>query len=383
MRRPDSTETNPDWSTPWKPSFLGAARNILREALINLSLYFMEPDNGPLLIVFPSGKSNNNPASLLRAYSIGATLRKTFNWRVIIIPPEFTLNQRLRIIHSKQPDVILMQMERHPLNRPQLYKPFPVIFDIDDADFLWEHANEIVTECCKGSTAVIAGSRFIEKWVRQHNKNTQIIWTASPLKEIKIDLSQVERKPVVAWGHSRPQDYPSELNFIKKILEKVVEEISIEFWLFGVPDNEIGKKLKEDISETGVAVSTFSPMPFEQFTKKLSSVPIGLQVLSSDNSYSEGKSFGKILNYLLAKTCVIASPGADHSLFFNSGTNGILAESVNEWVDAIVWLLKNPVERSCMAENAYLDFQRHLTTNAVGEEYNLMLRKYARSNDKT
>ena len=90
-------------------------------------------------------------------------------------------------------------------------------------------------------------------------------------------------------------------------------------------------------------------MPFDAFSAKLQEVAIGLQVLSADNPYSQGKSFGKILNYLAGGVVVLASEGADHSLFFESWRNGVLVQSPVEWAQAISRLLKTPEERERIA----------------------------------
>lgn len=375
MKISHNSETSPDWETPWQPSFLGRIRNIVEELILHGSR-IINSRKSLRLIIFPCGTKKSNPASLLRAYSMGAVLREHFGYRVTIIPPRFSLSQRLRIIKMEQPDMILMQMERHPLNRPRLYEPFPVVFDIDDADFLWDHARHLVEECCRDSVAVTAGSQYVAQWASAYNKNVHVIWTGSPTISSNEVQSQLERKPIVAWGHSRPLDYPKESEFIEQVLIRVAQKTAVEYWIFGVKDSNSISDLKSRLSQANVDIRVFPPMSFTSFSKQLESVAIGLQVLSPENIYSNGKSFGKILNYLSARACVVASRGADHSLFFESGRNGLLVETVDEWADAIVWLLNNPGERERMSSEAYKDFTDRLTTRAVGSQYDRLFRDY-------
>ncbi len=370
-----STTLSPDWVTPWQTSTLGQLKNGLLEVVLHASR-ILQRRRQPRLVVFPCGTKHRNSASLLRAYSVGEMLKNHFGWRVTIVPPRFSLQQRLRILKLEQPDIVLMQMERHPLNRPRLYAPFPVIFDIDDADFLWEHAHDLVVECCRDSVEVIAGSHFVGEWASKYNFNVNVIWTGAASNSAESPPSQLERKNIVAWGHSRPFDYPKEAEFIEQVLVRVAQRLPVEYWIFGIKKGADSTTLTSRILKAGITVRTFEPMSFNAFSKHLERVAVGLQVLAPENLYSQGKSFGKILNYLTAGTVVVGSRGADHSMFFDSGRNGLLAESVDEWVDAIVWLLSNPNEREKIARQGYMDFQKRLSLTAVAAQYDKLFRLY-------
>jgi hypothetical protein len=291
------------------------------------------------------------------------------------VPPRLDLSQRQRIIHLEDPDIILLQMERHPLNRPRYYPSRTIVFDIDDADFLWPHARSSVIEACSGSRAVIAGSTWVAKWCRSYNADVEVIWTAGPALNKRFRRLHGERKNIIAWGHSRPQDYPDECEYIIQILERVAREVSVEFWLFGVSERRYFQPMIARLNACHVNVRQFAPMPYKLFTRKLCKAAVGIQVLSSDNDYSQGKSFGKILNYISAGVTVVASKAADHSKFFTSGVNGILADSLEEWSNAIVWLLRNPEKRRTMAELALQEFEKNLNIEVTAAKYDRVFRK--------
>lgn len=363
----------PDWKTPWKYSFPGFLRNISRELVLHFQR-LMQPSNLRRIVIMPCGFPDTNPASFLRAYEIGKALKMHWKWRVTIISPRFSLSQRLRILRLEQPDLILMQMERHPLNRPVLYKPFRVIFDIDDADFLWEHARPLVEECCNDSTAVVAGSNFVADWVRGRNANVCKIWTGSPSLGRSTLPPQRAKKNIIAWGHSRPMDYPEEARFIEEVLLKVAQHTTIEYWVFGVKNTDAAIFKNQRFKETNIRVRTFEPMPYDKFTKKLQDVAIGIQVLAHNNPYSQGKSFGKILNYIEAGVCVVASSSGDHGDFFDSGVNGVLANSMREWVDGIINLCDNGEIRNSISTNASKDLMSQLSMKAISRQYDTFLR---------
>ncbi len=369
---PVQPERPPDWSTQWSVTPLGAIRNAVAELGVHAQR-LQQLGRRPRLLISPCGTKTGNVSSFLRAYSLGEILRRERGYRVSIIPPRLTLSQRQRLVRRERPDVVLIQLERHPLNRPRFYESVPVVFDIDDADFLWDHARALVEECCRDSAAVVAGSRFVANWAQQHNPNVKIIWTGA-LREPVQPPTQMSRRNVVAWGHSCPENYPAEAEFIQDVLIRAAREVDLEFWLFGVKEARDGVRLTGRLVAAGIPVRVFPLMSFEAFSTQLEEVAIGIQVLATDNPYSQGKSFGKILNYLAAGTVIIASEGADHSLFFDSWRNGVLASSQEAWADAIVRLLKSPAEREHIARQAFSDFRSRLTGRAMATQYDAVLR---------
>lgn len=150
---------------------MGQLRSSAQEVGLHLSSALLNKKH-PREVIFPYGAKQKNPESLLRAYVVGSELRKHYGWRIVVVPPRFSLAQRLRIINFEKPNLILMQMEQHTLSRPSLYSPIPVVFDIDDADFFWLHAIDRVEKCCGD---VIAGSQYLVNWVSNYNSKIKVI----------------------------------------------------------------------------------------------------------------------------------------------------------------------------------------------------------------
>lgn len=64
--------------------------------------------------------------------------------------------------------------------------------------------------------------------------------------------------------------------------------------------------------------------------------------MSIENPFSRGKSFGKLLAYLIADVAIVASNNVDHPLFFQDGVNGVLAPNdVDRWVEGTALLLQD------------------------------------------
>jgi Glycosyl transferases group 1 len=326
----------------------------------------------PRLALFPShtravGSSN------LRVFEIGYALRK-LGWRTTIVPPQLELRQRQRLMKLERPDIILMQKARHHLNRPRLYPGIPVVFDIDDADFVDPAAIEGVTECCRESAAVIAGSRFVADWCRSHNPNVCTVWTCTPPPRQATVSPSKARQPIIAWAPSSAKGCCEEADLVRKVVLGVCEQERAEFYVYGVSDLRWFEDYSKPLLREHINVRAFPYMKYESFLRELQSSAVGLQPIGLATPYSHGKSFGKILAYLSCHVAVVASDAVDHPLFFRHGDNGFLARKVDEWVDSTVFLLRNPGERQRIALNAYQDFLKRLTTPEGARLVDLALR---------
>src|SRR5262249_9596101 len=149
----------------------------VREAVTHVRRWAQRPGR-PRVVVLPCG-TRALGSSNLRAWAVGAELLNQ-GWRVTVIPAQCELSQRLRIIRWEKPDVILLQKGRHPANWPRYYPGIPIVFDLDDADFLDPKEVGQLEACSSQSQGVIAGSRYVADWCRRLNPNVTVIWTGSP-----------------------------------------------------------------------------------------------------------------------------------------------------------------------------------------------------------
>ena len=174
-----------------------------------------------------------------------------FGWRTIVVPPWLSLRRRLQIVAREQPDVILLQQSRHPLNRPPFYRGIPCVFDADDADVL--NAPEVRGRLLPRKPAVIAGNRFLAR----SSRDSMIMSTWSGPARTSIRLlgrPQPGRGPVIAWAHSDPLGYPAEAEFVRSILLRLADRRTFQFHLYGVQDRTaVGHYLKP-LRDRGVDV---------------------------------------------------------------------------------------------------------------------------------
>ncbi len=348
----------------------------LRELLVHASRV-TQPSRGLRRVVVFAGDSGPGGSGDLRAGAVARALRG-MGWRTVLVPPNLELHQRLRVLKAENPDVILLQQSRHPLNRPRFYPGTPCVFDADDADILDPSCAEDVIECCRDSTAVVAGSRFLAEQFRPYNPEVVVVWTGTYLKPSAGLVPSDRREPIVAWGHSAPLGYPLEAELVRTLVLQLAERTRFSFHLYGVPDDrrrEVEGYLAP-IRRSGIPVRTFRPLPYRQFVRSLGAAAVGLHPVCTDNPFSKGKSFGKLLAYLAADVAVVTSNAVDHPLFFRSGGNGILVDGdVDSWVEACERLLTHPAIRRRMVEDARVDFLQRLTTERSAGLVNRQLQR--------
>jgi hypothetical protein len=146
---------------------------------------------------------------------------------------------------------------------------------------------------------------------------------------------------------------------------RLAKKTQFSFFLYGVRPNlrDAVEQYLIPIRRVGVPVKILPPLTYKQFVRSLESVAVGLQPVSIENPFSRGKSFGKLLAYLIADVAIVASNNVDHPLFFRDGVNGVLAPNdVDRWVEGAALLLQDPAQRSHIVANARAGLQARLTT---------------------
>ncbi len=355
--------------------YLSKVRSSARQLAYGLKLHFeraREPKGRPTLVIFPSNQPWD-PASRLRAWELAPQLR-ALGWRVVVVPEALNLTQRRRVLRAEEPDVILLQQTRHPLNRPHLYQPFPCVLDADDADYLDPTIQAEIARSAEDSAAVVGGSRFIAECLGRHNKNSHVVWTSTPAPPAALGEPPSTRAPIVAWAHSDPLSYPAEAAFVGRVMLEVAKRTSCEFLLFGTGEAR-ARDWFAPLRDAGVRCSSRETMPYDAYLSVVSTAAVGLQPVCVENLFSRGKSFGKLLAYFVSQVPAIATDAVDHPLFFENGTNGfVLQNDAFLWADAIVRLLDEPQLRDRLADAAWLSFKEKLSTDVFAASMDRILR---------
>lgn len=325
---------------------------------------------GPCAVFLPA--EHRNGAALLRCYTVARDLRG-LGWHTFVLSPKLTLSQRLRILGRANPDLIVMQGARHPLNRPDHYPHWPIAYDMDDADFHLPHLADAVEAAMPQVAVVLAGSRYIAKWCDGAGaRATHVVWTGTPVSA-PLRPCHAQRGPVVAWAQTRPMTYVDEADWVRGVVcDLARRRPGVVLRLFDrKPDDDPG--FAESFKADGVTIEWVPAQKYRHYLKQFDDVSLGLAPLSPKAPFSRGKSFGKILAYLDRHVPVLATDMGEHGAFFTPQM-GVLSNDQALWVDQADRLLGDAKARQDMAKAAFTQFEKRLSSSAAAKTVDQVLR---------
>lgn len=346
-----------------RPAFQG-----IRELPVWVKAAHQRPQAGGRVAFLPS--RGREQSSLLRVYNVAGALRP-LGWQPLVIPWTLTLAQRRRLLARFHPDVLVMQGARHDLNRPEFYPEYPIVYDMDDADFHLSHLKTLVTEAMGQVQAVIAGSSYVADWCRGQGAKAHVVWTGTPVLRRKR-RPQAKRPPVVAWAQTRPETYRQEAAFVLQVMQQLSRQHpEVQLRLYDRQGQE-GDFLDRFL-EAGIRVEWRESCKYSDYLRSFDDVSLGLAPLCPETPFSRGKSFGKVLAYLDTHVPVIASDACEHGRFFGVG-NPVLPNDPGLWVKRMAQLLKNASLRQMIVDNDFARFREQLSLEAAARHVDRVLR---------
>lgn len=344
------------------------AVQFVREIQVRSELALLR-GRGPLAVFLPArGKEGS---SLLRVYNIARALRG-LGWRTFVLSWRLTLVQRRRFLDAASPDIVVMQGVRHELNRPSLYPEFPIVMDLDDADFHLAHLSEALRVAMPSVSAAIAGSAYVADWCRAAGApRAHVVWTGLPVSLLSRP-SHHTRPPVVAWAQTRPMTYRREADLVRSVMHRVSQQYpEVLLRLYDRQPGD-GEDFADWFRSAGIRTEWYRAARFGDYITMFDDVALGLAPLCTETPFSRGKSFGKILTYLDRHVPVICSAAGEHCAFFDDET-GIIVRSVEDWVGAVGRLLNDPALRQCLATAGFSAFKNRLSLDAASRRVDRFL----------
>lgn len=346
-------------------------KSFIGHRLRELQLYpqILRGARAPKVLFFPS--STREGSSLLRVYNIADALA-AHGWHAVVVPVQLELGQRERILRRFDPDLLVFQKCWHPYNDPDFAFGKPYVFDLDDADFLDAGQVDRIQRTVADARGVIAGSRYVAEWCREHNPNTTVIWTGTPVTDPDWPRTpHAARDPLVAWAQTTPLRYRAELEFVRTFLDRLAERgtnVIVRLYDSGAPE------AREELQTlfAGHRLELMGRLAYDDFCRSLQDAALGLCPLIQEAEFSHGKSFGKILAYLDAKVPVLASDMADHGLFFTPDT-GLVSNDMDAWLAYAETMLADFALRDRVAEAAFDLLQEKLSQEAAGKAVDAFL----------
>lgn len=349
-----------------RPAHAGGKRILqtLREVPVRAKAAIANTGRGPRVAFLPS--AGRTQSSHLRIYNVAEEL-KLLGWRTVVLPRTLTLVQRHRTLSSFDPDIVVMQGARHDLNRPDLYADWPIVYDMDDADFHIAHLTDPVARAMPRVAAVMAGSAYISDWCLAAGAiAAPIVWTGTPVSTAPRP-DQAGRPPVVAWAQTRPETYLREAQLVQKVMACVAEAFpGVRLRLYD-RHKQSNQEFLDQFRAPGLDLEWHPPMAYADYLASFDDVAVSLAPLCPETPFSRGKSFGKVLAALDRKVPVVGSDACEHGRFFKPET-GVITNHPDAWVSSIVGLLSDPERRQGIADRAFDAFCDRLTVKAAARK---------------
>lgn len=221
-----------------------------------------------------------------------------------------------------------------------------IIYDFDDAIWLTDKTNESKIEkiirwrskvgsICKWSYKVSCGNEYLANYARQFNANVVVNPTTidtenlhNPRKIIKKNSEKI----AIGWTGSH-----STLKYLKEI-EPVLQYLETKYptvRILVIADKKPDLKLQN---------LEFLKWNKETEAEDLSKIDIGIMPLP-DDEWSKGKCGFKALQYMAMEIPCVISPVGVNKQIIDHGINGSLAESEQDWITHLEYLINNQSAR--------------------------------------
>lgn len=225
-----------------------------------------------------------------------------------------------------------------------------VVYDFDDAIYALRDGTPAprmkdLHACLRLSAAVVAGNECLASYARAHNARVEVI----PTPVAALPFTPKPRTPgcfVVGWIGSRGA--LPDLQLMYGVLQRLSKQI---------PEVVLKVISAEPVSIEGVRVENVR-WQLATADEELRQADIGIMPVP-DNVYGQGKCAYKALQCMSLGLPVVLSPVGMNREIVTNGIEGFLANSDDEWFDAVGRLHKDLELAAKMARAAYARAQTY------------------------
>lgn len=208
----------------------------------------------------------------------------------------------------------------------------------------------------KWASKISAGNEFLANYAGSFNSHVEVIPTTIDNQNQHTKLVDPIKKPlVIGWtGTHSTMHY---LDFVIPILRKLENEFEFKFKVISnkKPDYELKSLVYQDWKE-------------ETEIEDLAEIQIGIMPLVLD-AWSEGKCGFKALQYMALGIASIVSPVGVNTKIIQHEENGFIAETTEEWEQAIRMLFENEQLRIEFGRKAIESIQQKWSVGVWKENY--------------
>jgi glycosyltransferase involved in cell wall biosynthesis len=248
--------------------------------------------------------------------------------------------------------------------------PRGVIFDFDDAIWLRYPSNgdsNPIAKIIRASRAVVVGNEYLASYAKLYNPNVYIVPT--PIDTLRIRPGQPSFHDGlfrIGWtGSASTLSYLYELVPVFEKLRSLSDRIILSVICDKQPKTSLGL-----------------PVEFLQWSPQnevmgLQLFDVGIMPLP-DNGWTRGKCSFKLLQYLAAGLPAVVAPvGMNIEVLGKNTARGIMARTVDEWLDALQLLYREPQLRQELGTTGRKHVEEHFDLRIHAEKLARIIRQNA------
>ena len=269
-----------------------------------------------------------------------------------------------RVRSANNSDLCFLQRELiSTIRTAETFLRKPFIFDVDDAIYLnqkWSSLDKLA----KHARLIICGNRTLAEHYAHYGEVVVLPTAVDTARYAPIQIMP-NRPLVIGWsGSSSGFAYLKMIEpAIKKILEMHPQAIFT-----------VMAEARPSLPTLPSNRFNFIPWSVESEISVLHSFAIGLMPLI-DDAWSRGKCSFKMITYMSCGVPVVASPVGMNSDILNLSNLGFAAHGVDDWVQSIDTLLRDPNLRYTLGMAGRKVAEKYFASNVIGPRLAAILKE--------
>jgi glycosyltransferase involved in cell wall biosynthesis len=260
------------------------------------------------------------------------------------------------------------------VERTLLPSHVPYVLDYDDAVFHYydQHRNLLVKRLLRGkhpvlmrgAALVVAGNEYLADFARQAGaRHIEVVPTTIDLDRYPTAVRATEKidaaQPCIGWiGQHTTASF---LAPYKPLFERLSVAGRARFAAIGIDAQSLGLPM------TSIVWSE------QTETASIANFDIGIMPLL-DKPFERGKCGYKLIQYMACELPVVASPVGANRQIVEHGVNGFLAETLEQWEQALLTLLADAGLRRRMGQAGRRKVEREYCVQVTGPRMATLLR---------
>ena len=255
----------------------------------------------------------------------------------------------------------------------------PYVLDYDDAVFHYydEHRSAVVKHLLgnkhpalmRNAALVVAGNPYLARFARSAGAPwVEVVPTTVDLTRYETIEAQgsteAQSQPCVGWiGQRTTADF---LYPLAPLFERLTATGLGRFAAIGIDTQALGLPM--------------ASVPWSESSEvaSIQGFDVGIMPLL-DGPFERGKCGYKLIQYMACGLPVVASPVGVNAEIVEHGVNGFLANSPQEWEDALTTLLTDPALRQRMGHAGRRKVENHYSLQVTGPRLADLLKSAARA----